>query len=200
MQAKGPTFEQWYRTTYPGLAEMVERAVPRSDVAVDATDEAFARAFANWERVQSMASPSGWVYRVAVNAARRQLSRARVETEKLHLGVPRQATPPPGGETWLLVAQLPVRQRTAVVLRHVAGLTEAEVAGAMGVTRSTVSSTLASAYKTLCRELGGGPIERKQMSTGLNLAVATRCDDEGCALEQLDGAAPLNARYSDAVR
>lgn len=49
----------------------------------------------------------------------------------------------------MLVANLPVRQREAVLLRHVAQLTEQEIADAMGVKRGTVSSTLRSAYQRL---------------------------------------------------
>lgn len=200
MRDEPTTFADWYRTTHPGLAEMVVRAVSRRDVAEEATDEAFARAFANWKRVESMGSPSGWVYRVAVNAAKRQLARARTETEKLLLTPRPELSPPPGGETWLLVSELPLRQRTAVVLRHVAALTEVEVAHAMGVTRSTVSSTLASAYLTLGRQLAEPTTERKQMTEGLRLAVAAKCGPDGCDVEELGTAHTRAARYSDAVR
>jgi RNA polymerase sigma factor (sigma-70 family) len=48
---------------------------------------------------------------------------------------------------------LPVRQRTAVALRHIGDLTEKEIARAMGITRSTVSSTLADAHRTLADAL-----------------------------------------------
>jgi DNA-directed RNA polymerase specialized sigma24 family protein len=192
------TFAEWYRQTQPGLLESVLRAVPRRAVAEDAIDEAFEKAFARWERVQSMRSPNGWVYRVAVNAARRQLSREVREGERLAfatVGAPLE--PPPGGEAWLVVATLPVRQRTAVVLRHVGGMTEAEVADAMGVTRSTVSSTLASAYKTLGQQLAEPPIPKDAMN--LSLALATACDDGGCDIERLDGGR-ARATWSDAVR
>jgi len=56
-------------------------------------------------------------------------------------------------EVWLVVAALPVRQRTAVALRHIGDLTEKEIARAMGITRSTVSSTLADAHRTLADAL-----------------------------------------------
>jgi RNA polymerase sigma factor (sigma-70 family) len=52
-------------------------------------------------------------------------------------------------EVWLVVAALPLRQRTAVALRHIGDLTESEIARAMGITRSTVSSTLSDAHRTL---------------------------------------------------
>lgn len=194
-----PTFAEWYRQAQPGLLESVLRAVQRRAVAEDAVDEAFEKAFARWERVQSMRSPNGWVYRVAVNAARRQLSREAREGERLAFATSGSApAPPPGGEAWLVVATLPVRQRTAVVLRHVGGMTEAEVAEAMGVTRSTVSSTLASAYKTLGQQLAEPQTPTKD-AMNLSLALALACDDGGCDIEALDGG-QRRARWSDAVR
>jgi RNA polymerase sigma factor (sigma-70 family) len=47
------------------------------------------------------------------------------------------------------VQRLPARPRTAVVLRYVADLTEAEVAEAMGVAPGTVAATLSNARRRL---------------------------------------------------
>ena len=196
-------FADWYRQAHPGLLESVLRTVSRRAVAEDALDSAFEKAFVRWESVQAMRSPNGWVYRVAVNAARRQLAREVREGERLALaaGSPAAAVaPPPGGETWLLVGDLPVRQRTAVVLRHVAGLTEAEVGEAMGVSRSTVSNTLASAYKRLGQALAEPVPEEPVPMSDLVLAVAVRCTDDGADVEPLDGSASTHASWSDAVR
>jgi len=198
----GRSFSEWYRESQPGLLESVLRVVNRRPVAEDALDEAFEKAFSRWERVQAMRSPNGWVYRVAVNAARRQLTREGREAERLsiaHVGA--RVEPPPGGEAWLLVSQLPVRQRTAVVLRHVAGMTEAEVGEAMGVTRSTVSSSLASAYRTLARQLAEPPASNDEVDVmQLSLALAISCDADGAEVELLDDGTRRRARWSDAVR
>jgi RNA polymerase sigma-70 factor (ECF subfamily) len=195
-------FATWYRSAHPGLAEAVLRAVRPPALASDALDEAFARAFAGWDRVAAMRSPAGWVYRVAVNEARRQLRRATREQVLLTMRPPPPPTPPPGGEAWLLVEDLPVRQRAAVVLRHVAGLTEAEIATALGVTRSTVSSSLAAAHRSLGARLADeapsrGPAE---VRAEVVLAVARACGPEGCDVEELGGGAAYSTTYSDAVR
>jgi predicted DNA-binding protein (UPF0251 family) len=141
---------------------------------------------------------------VAVNEARRQLRRAARDQEiLLAAGRPAVLAPPPGGEEWLLVKELPVRQRAAVVLRHVAGLTESEIGAALGVTRSTVSSSLASAYRSLAGKLAeDDPRSRDQVpdTPECNLAVARTCAADGCEVEPLAGGDPLFARYSDAVR
>ena len=119
------------------------------DVARDATDEAFARALAHWSKVEGMESPGGWVYRVALNELRRTLRRRSTEARVLQLHRPREVPGGPLPEVWQAVAQLPGRQRTAIVLRFVADLPEADIAQAMGVRRGTVSSTLALARRRL---------------------------------------------------
>jgi RNA polymerase sigma-70 factor (ECF subfamily) len=198
-----PDFATWYRATHPGLAEAVLRTVRPPTLAADALDEAFARAFASWERVHAMRSPAGWVYRVAVNEARRQLRRATREDAVLALAPPPAPAPPASDEAWLLVETLPVRQRAAVVLRHVAGLTETEIGAALGVTRSTISSSLAAAYRSLAAKLADdeprNPMPERERP--LTLAVATACGPEGCEVERLDAdGASIVAGYSDAVR
>lgn len=134
---------------------MLASAFGDHDLAVDVADEALVRAYERWARVSSMASPEGWTYRVAFNVARRRLRRNAVEQRLLRSERPVEE-PGPAREMWLLVAELPPRQRQAVALRHVAGLTESAVAEVMGVTRGTVSATLRSAYRTLRLELETG--------------------------------------------
>lgn len=195
------SFAEWYRENHPGLVEAAIRAIGgQPALATDAVDEACERALARWERVQSMRSPAGWVFRVAVNEARRQLRQAARDRDLGPFVSAPAAMPPPGGESWLVVDALPARQRMAVVLRHVGGFTEAEIAIRMGVRRSTVSSTLASAYQRLARSLGEPPTEETPVPMTLALAVAVRCDADGCEVDPVAPGARTRATYSDAVR
>jgi len=144
-------FEAWYRKEHPRVLGALYVLSGEPDVARDATDEAFARALTQWPKVEAMESPGGWVYRVALNVLRRTLRRRSTEAKLLE----RQAHDEGGAaggplpEVWQAVAQLPPRQRTAIVLRFVADLPEADIAVAMGVRRGTVSSTLALARQRL---------------------------------------------------
>lgn len=117
--------------------------------AEDATDEAFVRALARWDRVRSFESPIGWVVKVARNVARRAATRATLEHHVLR----RSPTPPvaqaPTGEIWMSVRALPDRQREVVVLRYLADLPEGEIAAVLGVSRSAVSSALTDARRNL---------------------------------------------------
>lgn len=139
-------FEHWYREAHPALVTALTVATGDADVAADSVDEALARALPRWD---GLVDPSAWTYRVALNVARRRLRRRATEARLLRRSVPRPDLPGPTGELWLLVADLPPRQREAVALRHVGHLTEAQVAEVMGVARGTVSATLRAAHAAL---------------------------------------------------
>ncbi len=141
-------FESWYRQVHPRVGTALALAFGDVVLAQEAVDEAFSRALERWDRVAAMQSPTGWVYRVAFNEARRRLRRADLERRILRVRRVDHVDPP-GGEMWDVVAGLPDRQRQAVVLRHVGQLREEEIAQAMGISRGTVSSTLRAAYKSL---------------------------------------------------
>jgi RNA polymerase sigma factor (sigma-70 family) len=146
------SFSTWYESQHPRLFVSMVALSGSTDLAAEATDEAFARAFAHWQRVSTMSSPGGWTYRVAVNVLRRRSRRRSAERRLLHRFVT-DVVPEPAGEVWELVRRLPDRQRTAVVLRYVGDLTEPEIARVMKVTRGTVASTLAAARRALGRAL-----------------------------------------------
>lgn len=55
------------------------------------------------------------------------------------------------------VARLPRRSREVLGLRYYLGLTDTEIAGALGVSRGTVSSTASRALATLARQLREKP-------------------------------------------
>lgn len=151
-------FERWYRAEHPRLLAALALVAGDVDLAREAVDEALARALERWERVGTMDSPGGWVYTVAVHELRRRQRRRAVERRLLGTQRRSAATAPPAGEAWDAVRQLPLRQRTAVVLRYVADLPEAEIAAAMGVTRSTISSTLTHARRALAASLSDPPL------------------------------------------
>jgi RNA polymerase sigma-70 factor (ECF subfamily) len=147
-------FEAWYERVHPRLVTSMLLLAGNLDLARDVVDEAFCRAFERWRRVARMASPDGWVYVVAVHELQRRRARRRKEQEIMRVGArPPEVSAAVASDFEALIDQLPLRQRTAVVLRHVGDLPEKEIAVAMGISRSTVSSTLRDAYSTLRRLL-----------------------------------------------
>lgn len=143
-------FEPWYVREHARVSTSVYLLFGSLDVARDATDEAFARALARWDRVGAMASPGGWVTTVAVNVARRSVRRSKQEARLASSQPDASLTVPlPNPELWAAVAALPDRQRSAVVLRYVADLSETEIAKVMRVPRGTVAAALSRARTTL---------------------------------------------------
>jgi RNA polymerase sigma-70 factor (ECF subfamily) len=159
-------FEAWYRREHPRLVTLVSAAIGDADAGREAVDEALVRAFERWDKVSSMSSPAGWTYRVALNVARRRARRRAMERRLLRRPPVAGSVPGPTGELWAIVAQLPVRQRTAVLLRHVGQLTEREIAEVMGIARGTVSSTLRSAYQRLGVAIRDDDLALEEMTHG----------------------------------
>jgi RNA polymerase sigma-70 factor (ECF subfamily) len=140
-------FEAWYLREHPKVVAALTWVSGDPHLAAEATDEAFARAYADWRKVGQMASPGGWVYRVALNVVRRRMRRAALERRTLE--PPADVAEVVDREIWAVVQQLPERQRVAVVLRYLLDLPEQEVATAMGISRGTVASALSSARRRL---------------------------------------------------
>ena len=145
--APGASFDDWYRSEHSRLVAALLLITGDLALATESVDEAFARALERWGRVRAMASPTGWTFRVAHNLSRRAQWRSGLERRLLARPAPSRRTRSRGESA--LVSELPARQREVVVMRHVAGLGEAEIAEALGISRSTVSSTLRSAHDRL---------------------------------------------------
>lgn len=121
------------------------------DVGADVTAEAFAYAWENWDRLQSMQNPAGYLYRVGQSRARRGIFRK---------SPPIQIPSQPDGSHWFepalagAIAALSEKQRAAVVLVHGYGWTITEVAEMWGVTFSTVRAHIERAMTRLRKKLG----------------------------------------------
>jgi len=149
-------FEVWYRQVHPRLGASLAYSFGDVALAQQTTDEAFALALESWGNVSAMKSPVGWLYKVAFHQARQRLRRPGIVSRILG---PRRCEPVarPVGELWAVVADLPYRQRQAVVLRHVGQLPKVDVGAAMGIDADAVSSTLGSAYRSLQFTSDGPP-------------------------------------------
>lgn len=161
-------FTAWYQGSYRRVATAVSLHVGDHALARDATDEGYARALERWGRVGSMANREGWVFRVAVNVARRHGRRQGRERESA--GSTTTAATPPADhqvdvELWSAVASLTERQRSVVVLRYVLDLTQADIAEALGIADGTVAATLHQARSRL-RELLGPVGDREGSGRG----------------------------------
>jgi RNA polymerase sigma factor (sigma-70 family) len=148
-------FSSWYAGAAPRVLLTLRAVLGDELLAEEAVAEAFARAYGRWRKVSAMESPTGWVYVVALNHARSSARRRRRELDQAaeHPGIETSPGPEPADPVWAAVGRLSTRARTAVALRYIADLPEAEVARLMGVSRGTVATTLHRARKALEAEL-----------------------------------------------
>jgi RNA polymerase sigma-70 factor (sigma-E family) len=141
-----PGFAPFYREAWPGAVRLAGLLTQDARIAEDVAQDAFARVYAQWSRVES---PNAYLRAAIVNACKSWQSRRHTERTKL----PLVATP---GSTELAfdlladaVAALPYRQRAVLVLRYYAGLREADIADALGCRPGTVKSLTSRALAAL---------------------------------------------------
>lgn len=148
-------FDRLYEATYQRLFGTIVTLLGDRAAAEDCVQEAYLRAFAAWGRWRATAPAEAWIFRIAFNVAashRRREALRRAGALIRRLGVPDPAEPPPDAGTSDLIRELralPRKQSAALVLRHVHGYTNREIAHALGVPERTVASRLAAARARL---------------------------------------------------
>jgi RNA polymerase sigma-70 factor (sigma-E family) len=145
-----------YLAHYRPLVRLAALLVRDLATAEEVVQDSFVAMHANWARLRASGKAAPYLRQCVVNRCRSVL-RHRVVVD-------RQVLPPPpdvpsaeqGAMTLLersaVVAALhglPPRQREALVLRYYAGLSEAEIALAMGISRGAVKSHTARAMSAL---------------------------------------------------
>ena len=139
--------EAVYRRMYPGLVRMAYLLVDTQEAAEEAVQDAFAKAYSKWSRVQT---PEAYMRTCVINACRRVHRRRRVMGR----------APQPSIEHGELhadhiadvVRTLRSPMKEAVVLRYYLQLSDPEIAEALGIAVGTVKSTLHRARALLQKE------------------------------------------------
>jgi DNA-directed RNA polymerase specialized sigma24 family protein len=107
------------------------------EAARDAVAEALTYAWQHWKRVEAMANPAGYLYRVAQSRARRP------KTPRVLPAIGPATLPEVEPRLPEAMNQLSDRQRVAVLLVHGYGWSHTEAAEFLGVSVSTVRNHLA---------------------------------------------------------
>jgi len=153
-------FESFFRREHPRIFRLAYLLTGDRAEAADIAQEAMARALERWDRVGAMASPGGYVVRIAVHLHHHRLRR---------LGLRRREeagarAPVPGDELASAVAArsdvmrvllaLPAGQRQALVLTEWLGMDSAEAGRAMGIRPSSVRARVHRARAAFREQLG----------------------------------------------
>jgi len=130
-----------HRTAYRLLGDDEE--------ARDAVQDSLVTVLRRWEELRSTDTAKAWFFRILVNdcisrlrkakvrdGALRIIGRSAVKTSEMSEASDFSKAVLPG------LMQLPVKQRTAIVLRFADGRTVAEIAEAMNVSRETIKTHL----------------------------------------------------------
>jgi RNA polymerase sigma-70 factor, ECF subfamily len=138
----GALYEREFQTVYRTVFLLCRRR----DVAEEATQEAFVRAWERWSRLRDRPWAGGWVTTTAMNLARRALRRRPDVAAPSGTG---EADADAGLDLWRAVAALPLRQQQALVLRYRLGMPTPDVAAAMRCRVPTVRAYLTRARASL---------------------------------------------------
>ncbi len=131
------SFEALYADEVDAMARLAYLMVGSAEQAEELVHDAFARLYERWGQVDN---PGGYLRTCVVNGCRDSLRRRRVERRPQPPGSPSAEL----GADHLAdaLADLPYRQRAAIVLRYYEDRSEADIADLLGVRPGTVKSLL----------------------------------------------------------
>jgi RNA polymerase sigma-70 factor (sigma-E family) len=157
----GRALAELYAVHYRALVRLAALLVRDMATAEEVVQDSFVAMHANWRRLRDSGKASSYLRRCVVNRSRSVLRHQMVAERHMLQPPPEMPSAEQGAMTLLersaVVAALhglPARQREALVLRYYAGLPEAEIASAMGISQGAVKSHVFRAMAALRSELG----------------------------------------------
>jgi RNA polymerase sigma-70 factor, ECF subfamily len=146
-------FDAIFRAHYWPMVRSLTVACGDREVAADAVQDAFTRAYARWRRIARYDEPAGWVRHVALNRIRdhyRKAERGRRAVDRLGSQTDHVvAGPEPTTDIGPLLATLPRQQRTAMALFYVEQCSIREIAQSMDLSEGAVKYHLHAGRSTL---------------------------------------------------
>lgn len=124
---------------YPRLVRALRLWCGDDGLAEELAQEALLKAVVHWRRVRHMSSPGGWLFEVARNQANSSHRRKAAERRAMdRLPVPAAGDDALAGAASAValraaMADLPERQRSALILRHYLDLPASEAASVLGI-------------------------------------------------------------------
>ena len=172
-EGDGRAFDRLMLETQERVMGLAWRLLGGREDARDAAQEVYLRVFRHLGRFRAGHDFHGWLYRITVNVCR-DAARRRRRAPVVDGPAPDPGQPPRaeeellGAERWnrLLeaLAALPSRERAALVLRDLEGLTSEQVARVLGSRPATVRGQIASArtrIRRFCIDLADAATKEK---------------------------------------
>ena len=161
------SYEAFFQRHERDIFSYLWRVTGDEQTAYDLRQETFLRAWNHYDQLLDYTQPAAWLFRVATNLAINHLRRRKAP---VGAAAPLDLVGDPGmsDPSWRLVESdlvrqtllaLPPRQRAALVLREVYGLSCEEIARSLGVTPAAIRMTLwrgREQFRTLYTTANGG--------------------------------------------
>ena len=148
------TFGTFFREHYGRLGKAMFLLTGDADEAEDLAQDAMVRVCERWDRVASMGSPEGYLYRTAMNLYRGRLRRASVRLRRrtVRSDVDPLEAAEDRGDIGRLLRSLPAGQRDALILVEWLGLSTEDAASILGIKPGSVRARVSRAKAALRSE------------------------------------------------
>ena len=169
-------FDRLYQETYQRVFRTLATMLGDRAAAEDCAQEAYLKAYRAWARWQATSTAEAWIHRIAINTALSHIRKRKLrEVGELlrRLGRPAEADPVEQALDSILlreIRRLPPKQAAALVLRHLHGYTNREIAASLGEPESTVATRLMVAKRTLRARLAGSELPVSDTSAELGVS------------------------------
>jgi len=154
-------FEHLYSVTYPNLLRSLGLMLGNWAEAEDCVQDAYARAYRAWPRWRPDAPAEAWLWRITMNVANTRMvqgKRWRIGEILRRFGKPEVGPDPSNvvmnADLKDALARLRPKERSAVVLRHLHGHSNIDIASYLGVDVRTVTRLLTKGVERLRADLG----------------------------------------------
>ncbi|MFS3130675.1 SigE family RNA polymerase sigma factor [Nocardioides sp. Bht2] len=153
-------FADFATARFAALHRSAYLIVADEQLAQDLVQEALAKTYVALPRLREVGNLEAYARRVVATTAITWFRRKGWNNETATEHLPDLVGPAPTEEVaqrewlWQALRELPIRQRTAIVLRYYEDLTEAQTAHAMGCATGTVKSQVSAGLRTLRKRLG----------------------------------------------
>jgi RNA polymerase sigma factor (sigma-70 family) len=150
-------FEAFFEDEHVGLFRALWLVTRNRHEAEEIMQDAFLRIWERWPQVAALPDPQGYLYRTAMNVFRSRARRARVALRRAVRQLPHDdglAAVEDREAVVRALAPLTARQRAAVVLVDVLGLTSEQAGEALRIRPVTVRVLAARGREVLRREMG----------------------------------------------
>jgi RNA polymerase sigma factor (sigma-70 family) len=158
LATRGLSFEAFYEAENQTLFRRLWLIAGNRSEAEEIMQEAFLRLLERWDRIDQLKDPTAYLYRTAMNVFRRRYRRSALAIRKaLAPDTARDEFAAADARDAVLraLASLSPRQRAALVLIELEGMSSQEAGEALGIKASTVRALATqgrAAFRTLMEE------------------------------------------------